>query len=109
MKDLRVITIILLIGLCFFLYFNKKDINFEKDLYDEKITLLKKERDSLNSLYFNSLEKIGCYKSQIDSLQNLKRKIKYVYIEKYKEIDSANAIDVYNKFKDIFSKNNIGK
>ena len=54
MKDIRVITIILLIGLCFFLYFNKKDINFEKDLYDDKMILFQKEKDSLNLLYFNS-------------------------------------------------------
>ena len=65
------------------------------------------ERDSLENALKNQYEKIKKYESNIDSLEGLKSKIKYIYIEKDRKIDSASANDVAADFEKLFAANNV--
>ena len=59
--------------------------------------LLQLEINQLKTEYQNQQKKI-------DSLELLKQKIKIVYVNKIKEVDSSNVTGVINDFKNILSK-----
>jgi hypothetical protein len=73
-----------------------------KELYDA----LAKERENMvkeiNELKISS-EKQG---KIIDSLEAVKKQIKYIYVTKVREIDTLNSNGIVNEFKGIFAKSN---
>lgn len=73
----------------------------------KKYNELKISNDSLSVQINAEIEKVVEYKRQIDSLQNVKQKIKYVYETKYKEIINSDASGVNNMLKGIFTINGI--
>lgn len=73
----------------------------------EQIQALKMANDSLMK-NVTILEKQNVIsQNTIDSLQKVKSKIQIKYVNKYKEIDNADASDIINEFDDIFTTNNI--
>jgi len=91
----------------FFPFWNEKPSTLDDTIYKEQISELNKKNDSLKLSIQNKIDEIKTMELKIDSLENLKPKIQIRYVEKIKEIESANAIDVYNDFKRIFANNNI--
>jgi hypothetical protein len=86
------------------LYFRKDPVIYDQQLIDSRYEKLKVEYQvTLNEL--NEIKQINKKRDlKIDSLENLKPIITYVYIEKSKEIDSANSNIIVNEFSDIFTK-----
>lgn len=80
--------------------------SFEK-YYRERTNELLLEKDSLINVIRQTFDKTKEYEQKIDSLQKLKSKISYVYINKYKEVDSSYAVGVADKFTSIFAKSGI--
>jgi peptidoglycan hydrolase CwlO-like protein len=73
----------------------------------KKYNELKISNDSLNVQINSEIKKVVEYKKQIDSLQGVKQKIKYVYETKYKEITNSDASGVNNMLKSIFTINGV--
>jgi predicted negative regulator of RcsB-dependent stress response len=68
---------------------------------------LQHANDSLSKSIINQRVVIVKLTQRIDSLEKSKSKIRYVYDEKFKEIDNANIGFVVNDFSRIFSENGI--
>lgn len=89
------------------LYFRKEPAVYDQELIDSRYKQLELEyQATLDEL--NNIKEVNIKRdATIDSLQTLKPKLTYVYIEKSKEIDNANTIGVVNEFSDIFTNNGI--
>jgi|694.fasta_scaffold03477_39 hypothetical protein len=82
---------------------NDVKVEFMKSEYKK----IKTSNDSLNIRIKVESKKIVEYQKQIDSLTLVKQKIKYVYVNKNKEIANSDAFGVVNMFKSIFAINDI--
>jgi len=82
-------------------------IDFDKQWYENRQAQLKREIDSLNNRLSLEYQKMDTYNSKIDSIENVKQKIKYIYVKKYKEIDSASVGNVIGEFDRIFSDSGV--
>ena len=88
-------------------FWNEKPSTLDDAIYKQQISDLNKKNDSLKLSMEKKIDEIKTMQFKIDSLENLKPQIQIRYVEKIKEIENANAIDVYNDFKRIFANNNI--
>lgn len=68
---------------------------------------LKHTNDSLSKSIINQHLLIVKLNQRIDSLEKSKSKIRYIYDEKFKEIDNSNIGFVVNDFSRIFTENGI--
>ena len=102
------ISTIFVLSLCLIFsgVYNKPN-DIDDAIYKQQISDLNKKNDSLKLSMEKKIDEIKTMQFKIDSLTNLKSQIQIRYVEKIKEIENANAIDVYNDFKRIFSNNNI--
>jgi spore coat polysaccharide biosynthesis protein SpsF (cytidylyltransferase family) len=89
------------------LYFRKEPVIYDQEFIDARY-------EYLDSTYQVTLGELNDIKKQnkkrdayIDSLETLKPKVTYVYLEKSKEIDSAHSNAIVNEFSDIFTNNGI--
>jgi len=69
--------------------------------------MLTREQDSLLKQISKQRKSISEKDSLLFVLSNKKNKIKFVYYEKYKKIDSYSIRQLGNEFDSILSKNNI--
>jgi hypothetical protein len=95
-----------------FIFFFSIDNTIPKTTYLEQYLkkeneVLTREQDSLLIQISNQKKYIYQKDSLILVLSNKKNKIKFVYYEKYKKIDSYSIRQLGNEFDSILSKNNI--
>ncbi len=81
--------------------------SIENPVFDLSMSILKKQNDSLNKRIKNLDEEIEKLKSDFDSLEKLKPKLKIKYDEKIKEINSASNLRIYTELKSILAKDSI--
>lgn len=101
-KQKNWVIALLLVGLFITSYiaiFNHPQVLYDKELLEKQIkeleqrnNELEKQNAKLQKDFESEIKKATTFTQQIDSLQNLKPKIKYVYIEKYKTIDRAGIV-----------------
>ena len=111
-KDYKnIVLVVLLIGNIIFglkWYLNKKTaLPINNEYYEKRQKQLQAEKDSLLNLITKNFKEVDNYRHTIDSLQGLKKGVKYVYIQKYKEVDSTYAVGLVDKFDDLFAKSGI--
>lgn len=82
-------------------------IDFQKEWYEKRQSELKREIDSLSNKLSVEFKNSDMYESKIDSIENVKQKIKYIYVTKYKEIDTASVGSIVNQFQDLFTKSGV--
>lgn len=87
-----IIILVVAITIVSYIAFKKESAVFDDILYQKRINELEAEKDSLLISIEKGSEKEKKYIHTVDSLQNLKPKIQYVYIEKYKFVDNANIV-----------------
>jgi len=81
--------------------------SIENPVFDLSMSILKKQNDSLNKRIKNLDEEIEKLKSDFDSLEKLKPKLKIKYDEKIKELNSASNLRIYTELKSILAKDSI--
>jgi uncharacterized membrane protein YhiD involved in acid resistance len=106
--------ILAIVCLCATLYFNYvfKPISKPINPLEEEATKTKLQRieDDKKALQIKVLEEETKSKDLllvVDSLENLKPKIKVKYVTKYKDIDTANATALVKEFDSLFSSHNL--
>lgn len=102
------IALFLLFGIAIYLLLRKPS-NTNKELIDYlKIQNadLEEKNKNLETLIVSLSKEKNKMLLQIDSLDKVKLKIKYVYIKKDREIDTMGIGTMVNQFKIIFSKSN---
>lgn len=110
LKDKRNIAIIILVialAVVSYIAFAPKPVPYDKKLFEDEIRKLNNEKKQLDSAYAVEKGKTKSFVSQIDSLEKLKQKPIYVYIEKTKQIDNASANGVVSELNNVFAGSNI--
>jgi len=105
-KDYLLIILAILCMYLFYINYNKSNVLFDEKIYQQKENELKSKIDSLDKLLINESKNKNEFKHKMDSLESLKPKLKYVYVIKEKEIDTASVPNIINKFKDLFAEGN---
>jgi hypothetical protein len=102
------IALFLLFGIAIYLLLRKPTPK-----YDQLVTYLKQQNKNLETKNKELEYKIKILANQknqillqIDSLNKLKNKVKYVYIKKDREIDTMGVGSIVNEFKTLFAKDN---
>lgn len=90
-----------------YLYYKPEPIVFDDHLLREIQNNLEMENKSLQDQVEQLATTNDKKEKLIDSLQSLKPKIKYVYIQKSNEIDSASVGTLINEFAHIFATSHI--
>jgi hypothetical protein len=104
-KIISVLIVLLLI--LSYIVFNRETHIFDNTLFQKRESELKQTIDSLQNIVNSEILIRDKYEQKLDSLQNLKEKIKYVYVSKNNKIDSASVSDVVSEFKSIFAEGNV--
>ena len=106
-KDIVILILsFALITLSYF-HFKKTDSVLDDSLFKQRESELKQRIDSLQSVVNNETLIRDKYEQKLDSLQNIKEKIKYVYVSKNNKIDSASVSDVVSQFKSVFADGHV--
>lgn len=108
-KTIVIIILSIALAIVSYIAFGKDEPVFDNTLVENQLKALKQENDSLMADANKHIEKETKFEAKIDSLENLKPQIQYIYEKKYAQIDNANINSVVNDFKGIFADNNIGK
>lgn len=105
-KDYLFIAVVILLIYFIGITFNKPNYVFDDKTYKRKEDSLKSKLDSLDKVLQSEIKSKTDLQNKIHYLDSLKQKIKYVYVIKEKEIDTASVPNLINKFKDVFAEGN---
>ena len=90
-----------------YFYFRPEPVNYDPGFVQARYDSLQLEFNDLATEVDQVRTDNKKKANRIDSLENLKPKLKYVYIEKSNYIDIADFNVIVNEFSGIFSKNHI--
>lgn len=102
--ELVVLALVLIIGICYAIVSAVKPHLKKQNDCQAVVDSLTSVNDSLTFRIFELNEEIGLYEVKVDSLRKVKNRVITEYISLYEEIDSANATDLVNQFKVLFTK-----
>ena len=75
--------------------------------YERLIEGLRKDNTMLLQSISRHEDEVRLYRTQIDSLEHLKKEKEIEYVNKYKEVDAADAPAIVAQFRSIFTANDI--
>jgi hypothetical protein len=105
MKSSLIISVLIVLVLILsYIVFNRETHIFDDTLFKKRESELKQRIDSLDKVLQSEIKSKTDLQNKIHYLDSLKQKIKYVYVIKEKEIDTASVPNLINKFKDVFAE-----
>ena len=80
---------------------------FDDSVYIKKENELRREIDSLSNVVKIETQTKNSYINKIDSLTKIKKRVRYVYVQKTKKIDTASVNYLIKEFKSVFSTSGV--